>query len=381
MSAHPSIPPEDFRLLDSAEHPSARTSHAVAAPAAAATASRTGGSDFARLSKQIVAAGLMRRRTGYYTLRITLVATLYTLGWAAFLVVGESWWSLAVAGYLALVFGQTALVAHDVAHRQVFRRRRASDRVGRIAGNLGIGMGYGWWQDKHTRHHANPNHEELDPDVVPDLLVWTQDQARTARGLPRLIGRSQAALFFPLLALEGFNLHVSGVRALRNRSVKRRGVEGTMLFAHFGLYLTALFLVLPPSMALLFLAVHQCLFGLYLGSIFAPNHKGMPTITGTSRPDFLRRQVLTSRNVRGGWFTDIALGGLNHQIEHHLFPSMPSPQLRKAQPIVRQYCAEAGVEYLETGLLTSYRQALGSLHRAGAPLREARRSRRSRSDA
>jgi fatty acid desaturase len=374
MSTHrpPPIPPENSQLLGSAEHPPARSSHTLAAPAATATVSRTGGSDFARLSKQIVAAGLMRRRTGYYTLRITLVAALYTLGWAAFLLLGESWWSLAVAGYLALVFGQTALVAHDVAHRQVFRRRRASERMGRIAGNLGIGMGYGWWQDKHTRHHANPNHEELDPDVTPDLLVWTQDQARTARGLPRLIGRSQAFLFFPLLTLEGFNLHVSGVKALRNRSVKRRGVEGTMLFTHFGLYLTALFLVLPPSMALLFLAVHQCLFGLYLGSIFAPNHKGMPTFTGKSRPDFLRRQVLTSRNVRGGWFTDIALGGLNHQIEHHLFPSMPSPQLRKAQPIVRQYCAQVGVKYLETGLITSYRQALTSLHRAGTPLRTGR---------
>ncbi|WP_399066725.1 fatty acid desaturase [Streptomyces winkii] len=358
--------------MSSAEHEPARSQHSGPAPPAADTASRSGGSDFARLSKQIVSAGLMRRRPGYYTLRITLVAALYATGWAAFLLLGESWWSLAVAGYLALVFGQVALVAHDVAHRQVFRRRGASERVGRIAGNLGIGMGYGWWQDKHTRHHAHPNDEELDPDVVPDLLVWTQDQARTARGLPRLIGRAQAFLFFPLLALEGFNLHVSGVRALRNRAVKRRGVEGTMLFAHFGLYLTALFLVLPPVLALIFLAVHQCTFGLYLGSIFAPNHKGMPILRAGERPDFLRRQVLTSRNVRGGWFTDIALGGLNHQIEHHLFPSMPSPQLRKAQPIVRQYCSEMGVDYLETGIIASYRQTLRSLHRAGAPLRAAR---------
>jgi fatty acid desaturase len=146
------------------------------------------------------------------------------------------------------------------------------------------------------------------------------------------------------------------------------------LFAQFGLSLTALFLVLPPGLAVIFLVVHQSLFGLYLGSIFAPNHKGMPMLKGKSRPDFLRRQVLTSRNVRGGRFTDIALGGLNHQIEHHLFPSMPSPQLRKAQPIVRQYCAELGVAYLETGLIASYRQALRSLHRAGAPLRATHRS-------
>jgi fatty acid desaturase len=372
MSTHrpPPIPPENSQLLSSAEHPSARSSHTLATPAATATVSRTGGSDFARLSKQIVAAGLMRRRTGYYTLRITLVAALYTLGWAAFLLLGESWWSLAVAGYLALVFGQVALVAHDVAHRQVFRRRRASERTGRIAGNLGIGMGYGWWQDKHARHHANPNHEELDPDVKPDILVWSQEQARAAKGLPRFIGRHQAGLFFPLLTLEGFNLHVSSVRALRERHMKQRVLEGLLLFAHLGGYLAALFLLLPPGMAVAFLFLHQAVFGVYLGSIFAPNHKGMPTLTGDDRPDFLRRQVLTSRNVRGGRITDIALGGLNYQIEHHLFPSMPSPHLRRAQVIVRDYCAELGVDYHETGLIASWREALRHLHEVGVPLRE-----------
>jgi fatty acid desaturase len=331
---------------------------------------RDGGSDFARLSNKIVDSGLMSRRPGYYALRITAVSALYVGAWTAFVLVGRSWWTLAVAALLALVFGQVALVAHDVAHRQVFRLRRASEVSGRIAGT-GIGMGYGWWQDKHTRHHANPNHEEYDPDIAPNLLLWSQNQARSAKGLPRLVGRSQAYLFLPLLTLEGFNLHVSGVRSLSNPAVKNRGLEGTLLIGHFAVYLGALFLVLPPGMAFAFLAVHQCLFGVYLGSIFAPNHKGMPILTGKHRPDFLRRQVLTSRNVRGGWFTDIAFGGLNHQIEHHLFPSMPSPHLREARTIVRSYCEEHGIAYRETSLLTSYRQTLASLHHAGEPLREA----------
>ncbi|MFD3778143.1 fatty acid desaturase family protein [Streptomyces sp. NPDC058612] len=330
------------------------------------------GSDFARLSKKIQAAGLMARRPGYYTLRIAVVTALYAVGWAVFVLIGDSWWTLLAAGFLAFVFGQVALLAHDVAHRQVFRLRKASELSGRIAGNLGIGMGYGWWQDKHTRHHANPNHEDLDPDLDPDILVWTQEQARTASGLPRLIGRCQAYLFFPLLTLEGFNLHVSGIRSLADKSLKNRAWEAGLLFAHLSVYLSALFLVLPPGKAVAFLFVHQCLFGIYLGSIFAPNHKGMPTLRGTDRPDFLRRQVLTSRDVRGGWFTDIMLGGLNYQIEHHLFPSMPSPHLRRAQAIVRGHCRELGVSYRETSLINSYRQTLASLHHAAAPIRQAR---------
>ncbi|CAD5917555.1 MULTISPECIES: fatty acid desaturase family protein [Streptomyces] len=330
---------------------------------------RTAGSDFARLSKKIAEQGLMARRPGDYAARIAAVTVLTAGGWTAFVLVGSSWWTLAVAAFLAVVFGQVALLAHDIAHRQVFRLRKASERAGRITANAGIGMGYGWWQEKHTRHHANPNHEELDPDIAPDVMVWSQDQARSAKGLPRLIGRSQAYVFFPLLTLEAFNLHVSSVRALADRSLKQRLLEGALLVGHFAVYLSALFLVLPPGMAMAFLAVHQCLFGVYLGSVFAPNHKGMPIRSGKDRADFLRRQVLTSRNVRGNWFTDIALGGLNYQIEHHLFPSMPSPNLRRAQVIVRHYCEELGVAYLETGLITSYRQALRSLHEAGAPLR------------
>ncbi|MYR00769.1 MULTISPECIES: acyl-CoA desaturase [unclassified Streptomyces] len=330
------------------------------------------GSDFAGLSQRITEAGLLKRRPGYYTMRLGLVIALLAAGWGVFAALGDTWWQLAVAAFLSLAFGQVALVAHDLAHRQVFRRRRPSETWGRLFGNLGIGMSYGWWMNKHTRHHANPNHEELDPDVAPDILVWSTDQARDSKGVARLIGGHQAFLFFPLLTLEGFNLHVASVRALRSPSMKNRLLEASLLFLHIAAYLSALFLVLSPGKAVAFLAVHQCLFGVYLGCTFAPNHKGMPTLRGDERPDFLRRQVLTSRNVRGGLLTDVMLGGLNYQIEHHLFPSMPTPHLRRARTVVRAYCAEIGVPYHETGLIRSYREALTHMHRVGEPIRRQR---------
>jgi fatty acid desaturase len=312
----------------------------------------------------------MRRRPGYYLARIGLVVGLYVAGWVAFVAVGDSWYQLLVAPYLAIVFAQLALVAHDLAHRQVFRTRRASEIAGLLAGNLGIGMSYGWWMDKHTRHHANPNHEERDPDVTPDVLIWSTRQAEASRGVPRLVGRWQAYLFFPLLTLEGLSLHVNSVRALARPSLRRRWPEAALLLLHFAAYLTVVLLVLSPSKAMAFLAIHNALFGVYLGCTFAPNHKGMEMLTDDGeQPDFLRRQVLTSRNVRGGHFINVLLGGLNYQIEHHLFPSMPTANLRRAQPIVRDYCARVGVSYTETGLVDSYRQALRHLHAAGAPLR------------
>jgi fatty acid desaturase len=321
------------------------------------------GSDFAELNRRINAAGLLRRRPAYYALRLGLVGAALVGGWSAFFVVGASWWSLAVAAFLAVVFAQVALVAHDLAHRQVFRTNTQSSRAGLVAGNLAIGMSYGYWMTKHTKHHANPNHDDLDPDVGPGLLVWTREAAR-GRGF---LIRHQAFLFLPLLTLLGISLKRDSIKAIRAGTVKRRRLEGGLLAAHVVFYLSALFVVLSPLQALAFLVVHQALFGVYLGLTFAPNHKGMPHPDGTE--DYLRKQVLTSRNVRGGRLVDTALGGLNYQIEHHLFPAMPTPNLRKAQPIVQAYCAEIGVDYEMTGLLDSYATAFRHLHDVGAELR------------
>ena len=84
----------------------------------------------------------------------------------------------------------------------------------------------------------------------------------------------------------------------------------------------------------------------------------MPVLESGSGWDFLRRQVLTSRNVTGGPVVTVALGGLNYQIEHHLFPSMPSQNLHRARPLVRRFCAQQDLPYAETTLIASYRQAL-----------------------
>ncbi|MDR8411878.1 acyl-CoA desaturase [Nonomuraea sp. 3-1Str] len=327
------------------------------------------GSDFARLSRRVAEAGLLERRPGSYAIRIGLVATLFVGSWAAFAVVGDSWWQMPVAVLLAVAFAQVTLLAHDLAHGQISRSRRTARIAGLLVGNLAVGLSYGWWMDKHTRHHANPNHEDHDPDVSPDILLWSRKQAEVARGLPRLVGRRQAWLFFPLLTLEGVNLKVSSFRALRRPALKNRLAEGLLLVAHVLAYAGALFVVLPPAKALAFLAVHQACYGVYLGCTFAPNHKGMPVLTAQDELDFLRRQVLTSRNVSGGRLMDVALGGLNYQIEHHLFPGMPSANLRRAQPIVRDYCRSLGVEYAECGLFASWGQALRHLHEVGRPLR------------
>ncbi|MFD8755608.1 fatty acid desaturase family protein [Kitasatospora sp. NPDC059577] len=345
------------------------TQTVTTAVAPAPQVERSAGSDFARLSRRMAAEGLLDRRPGYYAARIALVLAAFLGGWYAVFALGDTWWQLGLAAAMSVVFAQVALLSHDLAHRQVFSHRLPSEIGGRIAANLLMGMSYGWWMNKHTRHHANPNHEERDPDVAPDLLVWSQRQARQANGIARFIGRRQAYLFLPLLLLEGLNLSFNSFRALRSPTMKRPVLEGVLLVVHFVAYFGLVFTALPTGKAVAFLAVHQALLGVYLGCVFAPNHKGMLMVTPEMKLDFLRRQVLTSRNVRGGAVIDAVMGGLNYQVEHHLFPSMPTPALGRAARITREFCAEEGIPYYETGLLRSYREVFAHLHRTGEPIR------------
>lgn len=324
---------------------------------------------YSDLLRQVKGAGLLERRTGHYLTRIGITGGLLAGGWLLFGWLGNSWWQLGIAVFMAFLFAQLGFIGHDAGHRQIFRSNRVNYVVGLVHGNLAIGLSYGWWVDKHNRHHAHPNHEGLDPDVTIGALAFSPGQAQSKRGLIRFVARHQGYLFLPLLLLEAVQLHVASVRALLGRRIRNRPWEVLLLLIHVVGYLTVVFLVLSPVKAVVFVLLQQALFGLYLGLSFAPNHKGMPMLSGEDNTDYLRRQVLTSRNVRGGWLVDFMLGGLNYQIEHHLFPSMPRPNLRRAQGLIRDYCNRHRVAYHETTLWRSYAQALHHLHTVGDPLR------------
>src|ERR687898_3672321 len=328
-------------------------------------------SEYTQLSRQLKQAGLLDRRRGWYGVRIGLNLVLLAAGGVVLVLLGESWWQLLTAAYLAVVATQLAFVGHDAGHRQIFRSRRANDLAGLVHANLLVGVSFDWWVGKHNRHHSNPNHEDLDPDISIAALAFTDDQASSKHGLVRLIARYQAWLFFPLLLLEAAHLHLASIKAIFRGSGRANLVEGLLLLAHVAAFVAALVLVLSPLQAVAVVVVQQGLFRLYLGCSFAPDHKGMPTLTEADQLDFLRRQVLTSRNVRGSRFVDFLLGGLNYQIEHHLFPNMPRPNLRHAQPLVRAFCAHHGLPYVEASLFGAYAQAVRHLHAVGAPLRPA----------
>ncbi|MBJ7433874.1 MAG: fatty acid desaturase, partial [Microbacteriaceae bacterium] len=70
-------------------------------------------------------------------------------------------------------------------------------------------------------------------------------------------------------------------------------------------------------------------------------------------------------NIRGSWLKDNLMGGLNYQVEHHLFPSMARPYLKRAHDIVVAYCADKNITLVEMNLMSSYKAIIVYLNKVG----------------
>ncbi|MCK8467165.1 MULTISPECIES: fatty acid desaturase family protein [Microbacterium] len=320
---------------------------------------------YKQVSQVVKETGLLGRTQWFYVLVSVGIAVALGGLITGFILLGDSWFQLLIAAGLGIVLTQIAFLGHEAAHRQILTTGPANFKLARIV-IASIGMSYSWWDSKHTKHHGNPNQVGKDPDIEVDTISFLEEDAAKAKGLIKLITRKQGWLFFPLLTLEGLNLHFLGLKyLLTTKNVKGRWTELSIIALRFALILVPVFMMLPLGMAFAFMGVQFAVFGVYMGAAFAPNHKGMPIVDPAARLDFFTKQVRTSRNISGGWWTTWLMGGLNYQVEHHLFPSMPRPHLAKAREIVRDYCAANNVPYTETSLGRSYLIVIEYLNRVG----------------
>ncbi|MGH9044910.1 MAG: fatty acid desaturase family protein [Acidimicrobiales bacterium] len=317
---------------------------------------------FRSLAREVRQSGLLDRRTAYYVTKINLTVAAYAAGWATLVLVRNSWVMVAVAAFMGFVYAQLGFLGHDAGHQQVFRSQRGNRLLGLAVGNALIGVSFGWWVPKHNAHHAFPNQIGRDPDIGDGLvIVPTEGSSGPGRSLALFLARRQALVFFPLMLLRSSGLYLYSTLQLLRRHDRSAAIEATSVLLSAALYFTTVVWVLSPWKALVFLAVHQAVFSILLGCSFAPNHKGMALLLGDEAMGFARRQVTTSRNVTGGPLLTFVMGGLNYQIEHHLFPTMPRPNLVRAQPLVRSFCASCGLRYSEDTPLGSFRRIIRHL--------------------
>ncbi|MGH9747977.1 MAG: fatty acid desaturase family protein [Candidatus Acidiferrales bacterium] len=321
----------------------------------------TAADEFRDLQTLVQQSGLLAKQPAYYARKIILNLILLVIAFLLIYRFQNPWAELCNAAFLAFVFAQLGFIVHDAGHQEIFKGPAGNEALGLLHSNLLLGFSYSWWLDKHHRHHRTPNHVTVDPDIDIIPFAFSKEQAAGKRGLARLSVRYQHFCFFPLSLLEAFVLKYNSIRFLQQHKVKHRKMEVLLLLLHCGWYFGLLFFLLGVPYAILFAIVHQAFLGLFLTLIFAPNHQGMPLLEGDTAVNFLREQVLTSRNIKWRPGIDYCMGGLSCQIEHHLFPTMPANKLRQVQEIVRSYCHSHDVPYYEASLFQSYREIYQNL--------------------
>jgi len=330
--------------------------------------------NFSLILEQVREAGLLTKRPSFYIIRLVVISLIASslwvgAGFAGYALQQSQWWIVAgfvLAGLLGIMSAQYGFIAHEASHRQVFKNNKANDWLGLVLANLFAGLSYGFWLKKHNKHHQRPNQIGEDPDIAIRVLSFTTESKESKKGPERWLSDRQGYLFPFLLLFTGFDLLVDSFAGLgrKDRSVGIKILEFSLMMVRQ----TAPYLVMAWmfgwlwAIALWFAMMMTLVFH---GSSLCPNHKGMPLVEKDSKLDFFSRQVLTSRNIRGSWLKDNLMGGLNYQVEHHLFPSMARPYLRRAHQMVSEFCRKNDVTMVEMNLFSSYLVIMKHLNKVG----------------
>jgi fatty acid desaturase len=320
-----------------------------------------GTAHYARLKAQVRAEGILDRAYVFYAV-LTFIAIAGYLVTMAAIVALESYLLLLLACLAFSFFTvQLAGIMHDCGHRAVFASPRNNDILGFIAAAL-IGMMLSSWRGHHNRHHAFPNQLERDPDFEIPMISLNLAQLMRKGRIGRVLARYQAFYFYAIVATASLSNRVGGITNFFKRPLRGELLNLIVYVPVMLILFAGPFILFPIEKALFVLVTVHFTSGLYLANCFAPNHKGMQTLPRDSRMSFLEQQVVTARNVRGGVLCDILMVGLNHQIEHHLFPSTPRNKLARLQPHVLAVCEREGIPYVEASFLDGGRDILTSLH-------------------
>lgn len=324
--------------------------------------------DYVELKKLVRSSGALEPQPLYYVAKVAEVLIMYAISIAVMFALpdGSFWLHMMNAIFLGFAATQSAFLLHDAGHRSIAKKPRANNIIGWIFGNLFTGSSTGWWIDYHNEHHAMTNEVHADPAIDHPFWAFDDDSAVQASGFWRFMVRWQAYLYVPLMLFQVFFLRIfTFQRLLGPGKVKNRVPELITTGLHVVLYVGILFSAMPWYTAVAFIIVQHAFAGVYTGMVFAPNHKGMPTIEEGQKVDFMLQQTITTRNVAPHPIVDYLFGGLNYQIEHHLFPGTPRNRLKIVRQVTKEFCEERGIPYHELGLWNSYKEMFGEMDETG----------------
>ncbi len=334
---------------------------------------------FHQIKRSAVEAGCMTRTPWRYGLLFVSILILFCGSYIGLLFADGLGRAVCILG-AAYGLVQFAFLGHDAGHFEVSRRGWVNNWAGQIGMSIVAGLSFSYWRQQHNQHHKHSQDETLDPDMQSEAVALYAGALRARRGIGKWMARWQAPLLLWLYALHIFQIRYDGVvYILRHRS--KTIVDALLLAVHLLLWLALPAYLLGAGAAVVNYLIISMLAGMTYGPVFVTNHVGAESFTPGDGVSYWRRQIVGSRNVTCWPIFDFHFGGLNYQIEHHLFPGMSRYHYRKLSPIVQRVCEREGLAYLQESFPRAIWSVLAHLHRLSVLFRaseaEAKKSRRS----
>ncbi|KIH69082.1 stearoyl-CoA 9-desaturase [Ancylostoma duodenale] len=360
---------------------------------------------FERLRKRVYDWGLMEAQPWYYAGK---AAT--TLGFMFFaFYLQYCCWYFTSALSLAISWQQFGWLTHEFSHHQPTKNRKLNDMFSIIFGNLAQGFSADWWKDKHNTHHAATNLIDHDGDInlAPLFAFVPADLSRYKLPVEKFILKfiPYQHLYFTLsLPLLRFSwttqslLWVFAENSSEYRVYRRNALtEQSFLMAHWAWVLLQLYLLPSMGVRIMYFCVSQLLSAFLIAYVVTFSHNSVDKYPGAlvlsinisifgcianEEFDFILKllkytpiltenllllpansrllnnfaclQIFTTRNMTPGPITDWLWGGLNYQIEHHLFPTMPRCNLNTCMKMVKEFCKENNLPYLVNDYFEGY---------------------------
>jgi fatty acid desaturase len=269
---------------------------------------------------------------------------------------GAEWQAVAVGvGVIGLI--GVGLNSHTASHYATSDRRWLNEALVFFGypGFLGLSATY-WWHSHVAVHHRHPAVIGIDDDLdlAPAFAVTDLDVER-ARGLRRFYYERCQWLVFPLaLLLNGPNMTLTGWRfllgALRDPARRRAAhwIDLGALGLHWLGWVILPLLWLPADDVAAFYGLRLALAGYVMFAVFAPAHFPAEVAgvqAGATLPGFATLQTAHTLNYDAGRLGRFFVAGLDHQIEHHLFPGVSHVHYPRLAPLVEAFCRRHGLPY------------------------------------
>mmetsp|Transcript_17587 Transcript_17587/g.38485 ORF Transcript_17587/g.38485 Transcript_17587/m.38485 type:complete len:547 (-) Transcript_17587:29-1669(-) len=334
--------------------------------------------DYREIRQGLLARGLFKTSVMYYFAKYTWLASIFVPSVYGVVFCSSFFAHMLSACGLALFWQQLAFVGHDLGHNAVSHDLKFDHYWGGMFGNLLGGIALGWWKANHNTHHVTCNSVEHDPDIqhLPAMAIskelfgkfWSTyyEKYFVTDGVARFLVSYQHFLYYPIMMVARFNLYVQSYVHLllrKNEKLPFRAMEVCSLLG-FAAWMGALLSCLPNTRErVYFLLLSHALAGVLHVQITI-SHFSMETFHGVSKDDWIQHQMKTTENVSCPTYMDWFHGGLQFQLEHHLFPRLPRHNLRIAREQILKLAEKHKLPYIEHNFFSANLRCLKTLYRA-----------------